>query len=72
MTVTDQTEAAPSPERAREPWRRRIVRQVLYGGDIDRNVKARARIGLAIVAFSVIYGIIAGRLVLFGITVRPQ
>ena len=46
-------------------WRGRLVRKLLYGGDIDRSAKARARVGLAILAFAVVYGIIAVRLVMF-------
>jgi cell division protein FtsI (penicillin-binding protein 3) len=47
-----------------EPWRRRLVRVLLYGGNVDRTAKARARIGLAILAFAVVYGVIAARLVM--------
>ena len=50
-----------------EPWRRRVLRRLLYGRDVNRAVKARARVGLAIVAFAVVYGIIAARLVMFAI-----
>ncbi len=50
-----------------EPWRRRLLRRLLYGRDANRNAKARARVGLAIVAFAVVYSIIAVRLVMFGI-----
>ncbi|MGH6663413.1 MAG: peptidoglycan D,D-transpeptidase FtsI family protein [Pseudolabrys sp.] len=53
--------AAKSPETR---WQR-FMRSVLYGRDVDRNVKAKARIGLAIVAFAGIYGVIALRLVMF-------
>lgn len=48
-----------------EPWRRRVVRTLLYGASVDRSVKARARIGLAIVVFGIFYAIIAGRLVMY-------
>jgi cell division protein FtsI (penicillin-binding protein 3) len=51
-----------------EPWRRRLVRTLLYGKSVDRAVKARARIGLAIVAFSICYAVIAGRLVMYAAT----
>jgi cell division protein FtsI (penicillin-binding protein 3) len=51
-----------------EPWQRRLVRTLLYGKSVDRAVKARARIGLAIVAFSLCYAIIAGRLVMYAAT----
>jgi cell division protein FtsI (penicillin-binding protein 3) len=45
-------------------WQR-ALRSLLYGKDVDRNVKAKARLGLAIVAFVAIYGVIAMRLVMF-------
>jgi len=50
-----------------EPWRRRMFGALMYG-KADRHAKARARIGLAIIAFLAIYGIIAGRLVLYAMT----
>jgi cell division protein FtsI (penicillin-binding protein 3) len=53
--------------RTPESWRRRFVRAALYGNTIDRGAKARARVGLAIVAFAVVYLVIAARLVMFGI-----
>jgi cell division protein FtsI (penicillin-binding protein 3) len=45
-------------------WQR-AVRSLLYGRDVNRNVKAKARLGLAVVAFVAIYGVIALRLVMF-------
>ncbi len=45
-------------------WQR-FVRGLIYGRDVDRHIKARARIGLAILVFACIYAVIAGRLVLF-------
>ncbi|MGE0749531.1 MAG: peptidoglycan D,D-transpeptidase FtsI family protein [Variibacter sp.] len=48
-----------------EPWRRRFLRSLLYGKNVDRARKARARIGLAIAAFALVYAIIAVRLVMF-------
>ena len=51
-----------------EHWRRRLVRTLLYGKSVDRSVKARARIGLAIVAFALCYAVIAGRLVMYAAT----
>ena len=50
-----------------EPWTRRLKRSLLYGRNADRSAKARARVGLAIVGFVVVYSIIALRLVMFGI-----
>jgi cell division protein FtsI (penicillin-binding protein 3) len=45
-------------------WQR-ALRSMLYGRDVDRNVKAKARLGLAIVAFAGIFSIITFRLVMF-------
>ena len=45
-------------------WQR-LVRKLLYGRDVDRNVKTKARLGLAILAFAAIYCVIALRLVMF-------
>ena len=44
-------------------WQR-LLRSLLYGLDVNRNAKAKARLGLAIVAFAVVYGVIAARLVM--------
>ena len=48
-----------------EPWRRRLLRTLLYGRNVDRSAKARARIGLATLAFAAVYSVIAARLVMF-------
>src|SRR3974390_3252900 len=45
-------------------WQR-LLFSLLYGLDVNRNAKAKARLGLAIVAFAVVYGVIAARLVMF-------
>jgi len=50
-----------------EPWRRRLVRVLLYGRNADRGAKARGRVGLAIAAFATVYAVIALRLVLFAV-----
>jgi cell division protein FtsI (penicillin-binding protein 3) len=50
-----------------EPWRQRLIRSLLYGRNVDRSAKARARVGLAMVAFAVIYAVIGGRLVMFAL-----
>jgi cell division protein FtsI (penicillin-binding protein 3) len=60
---------APKPA---EPWRRRMVRTLLYGRNVDRNAKARARVGLAIVAFAAIYGVISWRLVTYAAAPDPR
>jgi len=46
------------------PVARRLIQRLLFGADIDRNAKARARVGLAIVAFVLVYAVIAGRLIM--------
>jgi len=45
-------------------WQR-FIRGLLYGRDVDRAVKAKARLGLAIVIFAAVYTVIAVRLVMF-------
>ncbi len=60
--ATGTASTASSPE----PVRRRLARALLYG-KVDRNAKARARVGLAILMFAAVYGVIAGRLVLYAI-----
>jgi len=37
-------------------WQR-VLRSLLYGHGVDRNVKAKARLGLAIVAFAGIFAV---------------
>ena len=54
-----------APRKSPETRWQRWLRSFLYGRDVDRNVKAKARLGLAIVAFAGIYGVIALRLVMF-------
>jgi cell division protein FtsI (penicillin-binding protein 3) len=41
------------------------MRTLLYGHNVDRAAKAKARLGLAIVVFALGYSVIAGRLVMF-------
>src|SRR5205823_3469606 len=43
------------------------IRGLLYGRSVDRTAKARARVGLAILAFAAIYAIIGGRLVMYAV-----
>ena len=62
----DRPDAAPKP-RPTEPWRQRLIRSLLYGRNVDRAAKARARVGFAILAFAAIYAVIAGRLVMFAV-----
>src|SRR5262245_55701623 len=63
--LSRETPREPPRESAREPWRRRLVRTLLYGSNVDRQAKARARIGLAILVFAIGYSVIAARLVMF-------
>lgn len=64
--MTDVGFSAPKKTATESRWQR-MVRTLLYGANVDRNVKAKARIGLAIIAFVAVYGIIAGKLVLFAL-----
>src|SRR2546421_8195421 len=59
--------SARVPAKPTEPWRQRLIRSLLYGRNVDRNVKARARVGFAILAFAAIYAVIGGRLVMFAV-----
>jgi cell division protein FtsI (penicillin-binding protein 3) len=57
------------PSRPREPWRQRLVRSLLYGSNVDRAAKARARVGFVMLAFAAVYLVIGGRLLMFTIGV---
>ena len=57
--------AAPRPRQV--AWRHWLMRKLLYGRDINRDAKARGRIGLAILAFAAVYAVIAVRLVMFAV-----
>src|SRR3569833_1518114 len=50
-----------------EPLRQRLMRSLLYGRNVDRAAKARARVGLAMLAFSAVFAVIALRLVMYGV-----
>ena len=67
MSATAETlPLQPAAPRSRElTWRHWLIRKLLYGRDINRGAKARARIGLAILAFAAVYAVIAARLVMF-------
>src|SRR5215471_13319399 len=54
-----------APSQVKENRWQRALRSLLYGRDVNRNVKAKARLGLAIVAFAAIYCVIGARLVMF-------
>jgi cell division protein FtsI (penicillin-binding protein 3) len=55
----------PVKRKPTEPWRQRLIRSLLYGRNVDRAAKARARVGFAILAFAAVYAIIGGRLVMY-------
>jgi cell division protein FtsI (penicillin-binding protein 3) len=46
-------------------WSQRMIRNLLYGRNVDRAAKARVRVGLVIIVFGLIYSVIAARLVMF-------
>src|SRR5262245_45566601 len=54
-----------APKKHAESRWQRALRSLLYGHNVDRNVKAKARLGLAILAFAGIFSVIAFRLVMF-------
>jgi cell division protein FtsI (penicillin-binding protein 3) len=63
---------APARRRSWQSWQswrhwQWLIGRVLYGTAVDRHAKARARIGLAIIAFAAVYSIIAARLVMFAL-----
>jgi cell division protein FtsI (penicillin-binding protein 3) len=66
-TAVEQPAARRPEERRKESWRPRLLRGLLYGNNVDRGAKARARVGLAIAAFAAVYVVIAARLIMFGI-----
>jgi cell division protein FtsI (penicillin-binding protein 3) len=54
-----------TPSKPGESRWQRWMRSLMYGANVDRNLKAKARLGLAIVIFSAVYCVIALRLVMF-------
>ena len=60
-------EAAVAAVVPAKPERGRLMRTLLYGRNVDRTAKARARVGLAILAFAAVYTVIAARLVMFAV-----
>src|SRR4051812_27963337 len=57
--MTDKALAIVKPK-PKEPLRQRLIRSLLYGRNVDRAAKARARVGFAMLAFVAIYAVIAG------------
>jgi cell division protein FtsI (penicillin-binding protein 3) len=72
MDAPDRNPPAAAREALREPWRRRFIRALLYGRNVDRAAKSRARIGLAILVFAIGYAVIAARLVMFAAAPEGQ
>ncbi len=58
---------APAAAKPAEPRRRRLIRRLLYGENVNRHAKAKARVALAILAFAAVYTVIAVRLVMFAV-----
>ena len=56
--------ASPKPSGG-VSWRRALLRSLLYGRDVDRAAKSKARLRLAMLVFGLGYAIIAARLVMF-------
>ena len=54
--------ASPKPSAS---WRRALLRSLLYGRDVDRAAKSKARLRLAMLVFCLGYAVIAARLVMF-------
>ncbi len=57
-----------APATARFGW----ARLLLYGRDVDSQAKGRLRVGFVIVVFSLVYCVIAARLVMLGLASDPQ
>src|ERR1700681_4227087 len=66
MTAIDATHAmAAAPTAPKVHWRRSLMGALLYGRNVDRGAKTKARLGLAILVFALGYAVIAGRLIMF-------
>jgi cell division protein FtsI (penicillin-binding protein 3) len=67
MTQVIAADGPPAQNRGapKDTWFHFFTSTLLYGRDVDRTAKARARVGLAILAFSLGYVVIAARLVMF-------
>src|SRR6202158_4516673 len=57
----------PGPETPGDKWREGLLYRLLYGRAADRGAKARARVALAIVVFTSVYGVIAARRVMHAV-----
>ena len=72
LAVTAAHSTAPGAQLGTNSWSRRLSHALLYGPNVDRAAKAKARLGLAIVVFALGYGVIAGRLVMFAVAPESQ
>jgi len=68
MTVAALDDVRPARPAPAAPWHRRLVQAALYGDNVDRDRKARARLGLALLGFALIYCVIAAKLAMFAIS----
>lgn len=66
MSAADSGAGMTPAKRGEGRWQR-LLRTMLYGANVNRDVKAKARLLLAMVVFIGLYGIIAGRLVMFAV-----
>jgi cell division protein FtsI (penicillin-binding protein 3) len=64
--------SATASEGDKSNWRRRLATRLLYGANIDRAAKAKARVFLAAVVFALGYAVIGSRLVMFAATPEGQ
>ena len=53
--MTDRLPSVRKLSRPQESWRARLVRSLLYGRNVDRAAKARARVGFVMLAFVAIW-----------------
>ncbi len=58
---------ALSMQRPAGSWRQSLIRKLLFGTNVDRNAKARARVGFAMMGFALVYAVIGAKLVMFAV-----
>ncbi len=58
---------AVSMQRPAGSWRQSLIRKLLFGTNVDRNAKARARVGFAMMGFALVYAVIGAKLVMFAV-----
>jgi cell division protein FtsI (penicillin-binding protein 3) len=52
--------------------KRPLIQRMLYGQNVDRETKSRARVGLVILAFACVYTVVSGRLVYLAVSADGQ